>query len=619
MARPSSASIERPISSVILTPLEEPVYTELSISSIIPSPSTPTESMEQLLSVIPRKKAPRTKRPRSPLPVFEEGGPSSEPDAGGFMGSIQLKSTDFTNIVWKKKHLQLHQNQVSFRGDAHLPERFLKLKTPFQCFQYFLTDEMIESIAEFTNLGAKQVNINTSFSVTNIEIRQYVGILLYMSLYRYPNTEEYWGLYSFESIRTTMTSKRFEAIKKHLRFNDFSKMRKKQHPDHDPLFKIRPIYNHLNERFDSVPKLARLCVDEQMCSTKMISAFRQYMPAKPHKWGMKLFNLCDTTGFSYRFEVYCGAGDNVVLPGTPDLGATGNIVVRLSQTIPEFKNHILYFDNFYTSLPLLVYLRSRGIYSLGTARINRVNNCKLSNNVKGRNRGYSEEYVGSAHGIDITNVLWQDTKNVVLLSTYVGVLPFRSQEPQTQPSKITRYDRKNKQYLEIDCPRIIKEYNRHMGGVDLMDGLMGRYHIRIKTRSSSMRLFYHMIDMAITNSYLLFRRIHPDQEVIQLPKFRAQIADALCTFERVPEKRTVGRPSLTVQKQKPAAKKTYSPSCDVRYDGVGHLCRALERTGKKTCKMPNCKSETQMFCIKCNLNLCCAPNRNCFEDFHNKP
>lgn len=97
---------------------------------------------------------------------------------------------------------------------------------------------------------------------------------------------------------------------------------------------------------------------------------RQYMPNKPHKWGIKLFVLCDSFGYAYRFEIYTDAGDNVILPGHPDLGTSANIVVRLTETVQSFKNHIIYFDNFYTSLPLLVYLRAKGIYSLGTVRVN---------------------------------------------------------------------------------------------------------------------------------------------------------------------------------------------------------------------------------------------------------
>lgn len=249
---------------------------------------------------------------------------------------------------------------------------------------------------------------------------------------------------------------------------------------------MRIVAEKLNERFDSVPKQARLCVDEQMCSTKMKHHLRQYMPNKPHKWGIKLFVLCDSYGYAYRFEIYNGAGDNVILPGNPDLGSTANVVVHLSQTVPDFAHHIIYFDNFYTSLPLLVYLRARGIYSLGTVRTNRITNCKLptDNQIKTEARGFSTEFVGHCYGVDIANVLWKDNKSVRLLSTYVGIAPFARANPSEHRTKASRYDRKAKQRIEVDCPQIIREYNSHMGGVDLMDGLMGRYHIRIKSHDS---------------------------------------------------------------------------------------------------------------------------------------
>lgn len=223
--------------------------------------------------------------------------------------------------------------------------------------------------------------------------------------------------------------------------------------------------DRLNQRFDSVPKQASLCVDEQMCSTKMKHHLRQYMPNKPHKQGIKLFVLCDSFGYAYRFEIYTGAGDNVILPGHPDLGTSANIVVRLTETVQSFKNHIIYFDNFYTSLPLLVYLRAKGIYSLGTVRVNRIPNCKLPNDstINKKPRGFSTEFVGSSYGVEISNVLWKDNKAVRLLSTYVGVKPFARTNPNEQMAKALRYERKSKRYVEVDCPQIIREYNAHMG------------------------------------------------------------------------------------------------------------------------------------------------------------
>ena len=63
----------------------------------------------------------------------------------------------------------------------------------------------------------------------------------------------------------------------------------------------------------------------------------------------------------------------------------------------------------------------------------------------------------------------------------------------------------------MECPQIIREYNSHMGGVDTMDGLLGRYHIRAKSMDPMIRLFYHFVDMAATNSYILYRHVHAEK------------------------------------------------------------------------------------------------------------
>lgn len=420
-----------------------------------------------------------------------------------------------------------------------------------------------------------------------------------------------------------MTLKRFEEIRKYIHFNDDSMAVPSSEPGYDKMHKVRPLITHFNERFGSVPMLQRLCVDEMMCATKMGgNPTRQYMPAKPHKWGTKLFVMCDYTGFSYSFEVYSGAGDNLVPENAPNLGSSSNVVVRLSAKIPDDVNHIVYFDNFYTSLGLLTYLRSRGIYSLGTVRANRVPNIKLSTDTdlakRKVERGYSEEYVGSAFGVDITNVLWQDNKPVRLLSTYVGVKPFLSREG-LQPVSSSRWNRKTKQQIDVDCP-YIKEYNRHMGGVDLMDGLLGRYHIRMKTRKWTNRIFFHLLDMALVNAYILYQRLYKlDRRThnIELPNFRSEVAESLCQTEF---KRPVGRPRTPVEPDTPSPKrfKSYLPNAERRYDSMDHWCTCLDRSGKKKCKLPGCKSETQSFCTKCEVNLCNSPVKSCFRTFHQR-
>ncbi|XP_036346256.1 piggyBac transposable element-derived protein 3-like, partial [Rhagoletis pomonella] len=261
-----------------------------------------------------------------------------------------------------------------------------------------------------------------------------------------------------------------------------------------------------------------------------------------------------------------------------------------------------------------IYLRARGIYSLGTIRVNRISNCKLpcDNIVKDKPRGFSAEFVGIAYGVEISNVLWKDNKSVRFASTYVGIEPFARANPNLQAKKATRYDRKGKKYIEVDCPQIIDEYNSHMGGVDKMDGLMGRYHIRAKTRDAMTRLFYHFIDMAATNSFILYQRIHnerlndsnnvsvEEEKLLQLPEFREEIASGLVAYT---QKRASGRkptscPSTSLTStSKPGAisigLKAKHPVDDVRFDEIDHFPIWLSKDGgKRKCKL--CKtSQTQ--------------------------
>lgn len=152
------------------------------------------------------------------------------------------------------------------------------------------------------------------------------------------------------------------------------------------------------------------------------------MPNKPHKWGFKLYLICSLQGYAHRFEVCSGGGSkNNILPGEPDKGESGNTVVRLARLVTRNVNHIIYFDNFYTSVPLVIYLAKEGIFSLGTVRVNRLRNCKLpeKNIIMKKNvpRGFYEENVATVDDIDVSAVVWKDNKPVNLLSTYVGAEP----------------------------------------------------------------------------------------------------------------------------------------------------------------------------------------------------
>lgn len=138
--------------------------------------------------------------------------------------------------------------------------------------------------------------------------------------------------------------------------------------------------------------------------TKARTSLKHYNPAKPHKWGYKLWALCGQSGFNYDFELYGGKESHPQrLPGEPDLGACANTVVRLARTIPRNLNHKLYIDNYFSTLQLLSYLQKEGIPSIGTVRIVRVKNHNMipPKEFAKTARGTVQERVASYSGMTI--------------------------------------------------------------------------------------------------------------------------------------------------------------------------------------------------------------------------
>lgn len=58
------------------------------------------------------------------------------------------------------------------------------------------------------------------------------------------------------------------------------------------------------------------------------------------------------------------------------------------------------------------------------------------------------------------------------------------------------------------------------------------------------------------------------------------------------------------------------PPHEVRYDQRGHFPKFDNRKNGTRCKKENCESRTHMQCVKCDVHLCVAKDKNCFYDFH---
>ena len=98
-------------------------------------------------------------------------------------------------------------------------------------------------------------------------------------------------------------------------------------------------------------------------------------------------------------------------------------------------------------------------------------------------------------------VKWMDTQEVSVCSTihaaYTG--------------EIAKRRVKSKQGVwslqSVPCPQPVAEYNKFMGGVDLSDQLIQYYTTQHKTLMWYKKVFFHFLDIAATNAYLLHKEL----------------------------------------------------------------------------------------------------------------
>ena len=93
--------------------------------------------------------------------------------------------------------------------------------------------------------------------------------------------------------------------------------------------------------------------------------------------------------------------------------------------------------------------------------------------------------------------------------------------------------------LCVDCPTIVKEYNEHMGWVDLFDMLMSLYKLDHKSCKWYRRIFFWVLNVAIVNGWILYRRHTtqkgtPRKNQLSLLEFTGSISESLVIEQKLP-------------------------------------------------------------------------------------
>lgn len=451
--------------------------------------------------------------------------------------------------------------------------------TEYDIFRKIFPKGMFIRIAECTNQRLTKLNRVKSSkrnSTDEYEIMTFIGVSLIMHYNHVPAIADYWSKnlsLGNESIKKSMSRDRYTHLSSTIYFNDVEK------PNAAPKdYYISELVACVKKTFSKARSESPFqSIDECMTKFKGRSVLKQYMPMKPIKRGVKMWMRCDSkNGYTYDLNIYTGKETNSQITGT--LGE--RVILNLTSTIRNNDVAVI-FDRFFTSVSLL---KNITFPAFGTYMKNR----KETPNFVGRmDRGHSQFQV-SADGLSAAR--WMDSKEVLSMSNCHMPHLDQVQRKQKDGTRST-----------VDCPLLIRDYNRMMGGVDLADQKTAVYDMNRKSKKWWRKVFFKILMLCVVNSWILYMEHH--HRKMPLIQFIVPLAEALIEegmkHKGLKTRRTGGRPSKRAKKE---------------ILNIGdHL--PVESTLRRRCvRCTSMKKEkrTKFVCSGCNNALC----PSCFAPFH---
>ena len=195
---------------------------------------------------------------------------------------------------------------------------------------------------------------------------------------------------------------------------------------------------------------------------------------------------------------------------------------------------------------------------------------------------------------------WMDRKIVTVMST----------TSQPDVGSVLRRQ-KDGSRISVPCPLSIMEYNNFMGGVDRGDQVRGYYSCRTKCRKFYKYIFHFLLDVAITNAYILQKGYHSSAPFKTIKEFRLQLASEL--IGDYCSRRRAGRGSGVVRslslRHFPTTIPEEDPNKKAKHKRA-RCCRCYSRSKKSV--------YTSWYCPECKVWLCHTGERHtdCFMSYH---
>ncbi|KAJ7984080.1 hypothetical protein DPEC_G00366450 [Dallia pectoralis] len=235
-------------------------------------------------------------------------------------------------------------------------------------FSLFITPRVEAIVLEATNREGSRRHGDAWRGMDAVDLRAYAGQLILAGVYR-SRGEAAASLWDAESgrpiFRATMTLKVFYAYSSLLRFNDRETRPARRAVD--KLAAVRELWDEWSARLPSLYNPGPdVTVDEQLVPFRGRCPFRQYMPSKPARYGIKAWVCCDArSSYAWKMQVYTGKPRD-----GPERNLGARVVFDLTEGLP--RDHTVTCDNFFTSYELAQrLLADRGLALVGTVHKNK--------------------------------------------------------------------------------------------------------------------------------------------------------------------------------------------------------------------------------------------------------
>ena len=241
----------------------------------------------------------------------------------------------------------------------------VSITNKLDAFEAFFTTQMFEIVVRETNAHGRRHGNDWS-DTDIIEIRGFVGLMYLIGISKgnHENVKDMWevGPFNRPIFAASMSRNRFENILRHLRFD--SRDTRSERRRADKFAPFREFWNCFTEQAKSAYTPGEfVCVDEQLVPFRGRCAFRQYLPSKPDKYGLKIFMLVDCeTGYVHSAIPYLGKENNTIATNLAQ-----KTVLKLATDLLHSGRNIT-ADNYFTSFELAQALLNKRTIYVGTIR-----------------------------------------------------------------------------------------------------------------------------------------------------------------------------------------------------------------------------------------------------------